>query len=462
MSRISKLLLKLSFTKIIVSVSLLAQYSHFPVTSSQINEIESKKFPNFTSEFNSFADVTDSSIFDSWTVSDFHSDLIESSPDLKISNAHSDESTTVDVGISSSSSLNHESNFAYIQNLPDAQTIISPDSPDLISDIIYFLKDLFDEDGNYSEENFFGQLDHKLAFPYFANYLIKSNRNSQITPNSLHRLLKQIPTTFPLTSKTQDLPLNYINRSETPLPAEKNSYNPPFSFNVFNLEDDFNTISVNDSDQLLSKRNRRAFTPTLDTSSNWTDAYAFDWNISVFDPTSPNNEAVFAFNGSKLGNLSSSDMNLTINGPPSGGVGNLSVFAYGHIGGGNWQDYSTNNGFLFMTGSGGPANGNVTSHFNLDTSGIDAYINAGGHNSFTWGVHREGINFYLTYDFDESSLAYSSTPEPSTYVMTGALLCFIGFNPRSRKSVKKIFNLLSNKLNLPNCIEKLTKSQSHS
>ncbi len=73
----------------------------------------------------------------------------------------------------------------------------------------------------------------------------------------------------------------------------------------------------------------------------------------------------------------------------------------------------------------------------------------------------EDNKYYLTYH-STTDLSLSQAPEPSTYVMTGALLCFIGFNQKSRKSLKRIFNLLSNKINLPTSIEKLTRSQSHS
>ena len=467
MSRISMLLSQLSILQMIVSISLFAQYSHFPLSHLEVDDIETEKLSSFIPELETLSDIIDSSIFESGTNPNFHTQLIESSPASKISNSHSDEPTIVDVGISHNGSLKQGSNFAYIQNLPETQTPISTDSTDLISDIIYFLKDLFD-DGNYSEENFFGNPDHILDIQHLTNNRPSLLRNSHILNShvpsiSHHHFSSQTTTTLPLTTIEQDVLTTSVNRSKTSLLTVRNSSPPPSSFNVFNLENDFNSNFVNNSNPHHSKRNRRAFNPSLNTNQNWSNSYAFEWEIKVFDPTSGDNEAVFNFDsgGSRLSSLSSSDMNLTINGPSSGGVGNLSVFAYGHIGGGNWQDYNTNSGFHFMTGFGGPS-GNVTSHFNIVTSGIDAYINAGGHNTFSWGVYAESNNYYLTYNFDENSLAYSSTPEPSTYVMTGGLLCFIGFNQKSRKSLKRIFNLLSKKLNLPTCIEKLTRSQSHS
>ena len=52
------------------------------------------------------------------------------------------------------------------------------------------------------------------------------------------------------------------------------------------------------------------------------------------------------------------------------------------------------------------------------------------------GVHKDGNEFYLTYNF--SSLNFSPVPEPSTYFMTGALFCLIGCNRASRRSLKKL------------------------
>ena len=153
-----------------VSVSLLAQYSHFPQTQLEIDGIESEKIPNFSSEFETFSNIIESPIFDSGTTSYYHTVLIEPSPALKTTNAQSEEPTTVDVGISPKGSLKQNSNFAYIQNLADAQTIISPDSTDLISDIIYFLRDLFD-DGNYSEENWL-KSDYALNGSKFMNSIM--------------------------------------------------------------------------------------------------------------------------------------------------------------------------------------------------------------------------------------------------------------------------------------------------
>ena len=92
-----------------------------------------------------------------------------------------------------------------------------------------------------------------------------------------------------------------------------------------------------------------------------------------------------------------------------------------------------------------------TAAISVDANAVEYYMN---YYYGDWAFVANGNNFDLMY--------YSQAPEPSTYVMTGALICFIGFNQKSRRSLKKIFKLLSNKLNLPSYLKKLTRFQSHS
>ena len=86
-------------------------------------------------------------------------------------------------------------------------------------------------------------------------------------------------------------------------------------------------------------------------------------------------------------------------------------------------------------------NGDVTEHFTLTTTGIDAWLNGfDGYNEPTdlWGVYKNGDDFYLTYEF--SNLNFTPVPEPSTYFMTGALFCFIGCNKASRNTFKSLLS----------------------
>ena len=434
-----------------VSVSLLAQYSHFPLTHLEFDGIESEKFPNFTSEFDNFEDVTDSSIFDSWTVSDFHSDLIESSPALKISNSHSDKPTTVDVGISRKGSLKQDSNFAYSQNLPDAYSIISPDTPDLISDIIYFLNNLLD-DGNHSEENWLKSeytnngyqrseiyFDHTSRERSIANTIISSFGGTLTVPEFLKNVESHTHHNHSTSKASSNKQFSDNSRADiTPSILATSTLSSNFQENrefaaldVFELESSQNLPSL----QRFSTRQRRV-------------NVTYYWEMKSFNGSSSENDYLTL-------NTDHSSDNLTIvirplsDGALQIGDGNGS----GTIGAPNdWTDHfltdQTYSDIVRFNNAGfRPATGNI----NVDASAIEYYMN---YYYGDWGIVAYGNNYDLMY--------YSQAPEPSTYVMTGALLCFIGFNQKSRKSLKKIFNLLSIKLNLPTCIEKLTRSQSHS
>jgi hypothetical protein len=463
MSRILMLLQKLSILQMIVSISLFAQYSHFPLTSLEFDGIESEKFPNFTSEFDNFEDITDSSIFDSGTVSDFHSDLIESSPALKISNAHSDEPTTVDIGISPIGSLNQESNFAYIQNLPDAETAISSDTPDLISDIIYFLKDLFDDDGNYSEENWLKSdytLNGSKIPEIYDDRTSKERSIANTTVSSFWRTL--VDPEFQKSVDTQ----THHNHSKQGAKSSSNQQifddyrgdtTPSFlttstlSSNVQESRDfdAFDVFELENAQSLPSlqrfKRQRR--NSTFDNSTVY--------DLVITDFASETTPITFNTENTLDGNLTGSNK-MKLNIKPGGSFDSLGlkIFAYEYgVGGPNWHSQSFTIINTLNQGSYSPDG----SHFQIQsTAEMDAWL-GGEYNSWTWGLSGNTVTYTFT-----GNLPLSVAPEPSTYVMTGALLCFIGFNQKSRKSLKKIFNLLSNKLNLPTCIGKLTRTQSHS
>jgi hypothetical protein len=61
----------------------------------------------------------------------------------------------------------------------------------------------------------------------------------------------------------------------------------------------------------------------------------------------------------------------------------------------------------------------------IDASAVKYYMNW---YYGDWGHDGIGPNYDLVY--------YSAVPEPSTYLMTGILLCLIGCNRQSRQSVK--------------------------
>ena len=192
------------------------------------------------------------------------------------------------------------------------------------------------------------------------------------------------------------------------------------------LEDPVNSIQ--------SSRQRRA---------NWVPGTTYHWEIDDFTPgadsklNEPDNFTAFPSNGQKF--------NLSI--IANDGIDSLAVLAYGMTGGNALNDYTGTSGFNFLTLESWGVSGDVTSSFNLITSGsgghtgIDAWLN--GFDGYTqptdlWGVHKDGNELYLTYEF--SNLNFSPVPEPSTYFMTGALFCLIACNRESRRSIKKLIS----------------------
>ena len=185
---------------------------------------------------------------------------------------------------------------------------------------------------------------------------------------------------------------------------------------------------------IQSSRQRRA---------DWVTGTTYNWEIDDFTPgadsklNEPTNFATDPSSGQKF--------NLSI--IANDGIDSLAVLAYGMTGGNALNDYTGTSGFNFLTIAGWGASGDVTSSFNLTTSGsgghtgIDAWLNGfDGYNQPTdlWGVHKNGNELYLTYEF--SNLNFSPVPEPSTYIMTGALFCLIAYNRESRRSFKKLFS----------------------
>ena len=166
-----------------------------------------------------------------------------------------------------------------------------------------------------------------------------------------------------------------------------------------------------------------------------------DQNLTAFNPLYPSIEPkLYEENPPDSGNFEQISVKLSIE--ANDGIDSLSVLAYGMTAGNALNDYTGTNGFHFMTATDwDDVNGDVTEHFTLTTTGIDAWLNGfDGYNEPTdlWGVYKNGDDFYLTYEF--SNLNFTPVPEPSTYFMTGALFCFIGCNRASRNAFKSLLS----------------------
>ena len=226
----------------------------------------------------------------------------------------------------------------------------------------------------------------------------------------------------------------------------KSSSAPTFYYDIFSSSP-FEPVALIENNKVLTTE--QLIDPVISIQSsrqrraNWETGTTYDWEIDDFTPgadsklNQPTNFATVPSSGQKF--------NLSI--IANDGIDSLAVLAYGMTGGNALNDYTGTNGFNFLTATGWGASGDVTSSFNLITSGsgghtgIDAWLN--GFDGYTqptdlWGVHKDGNELYLTYEF--SNLNFTPVPEPSTYFMTGALFCLIGCNRESRRSFKKLIS----------------------
>lgn len=149
------------------------------------------------------------------------------------------------------------------------------------------------------------------------------------------------------------------------------------------------------------------------TTLNWNSGGVFDWQIKDFNPA---------------GGTAGTDwdkLNFTTLNFEAGQTFDINILAVQNDGtAGNvsndsntWNEYATNNGFLFLSGTtvNNLSDGDVSSSFNIRSD--DFYYQTGNYYG-DWGVYKDGGNFYLTY---------SVVPEPSTYIMVTGLFLLPGF-----------------------------------
>jgi len=166
--------------------------------------------------------------------------------------------------------------------------------------------------------------------------------------------------------------------------------------------------------------------------------YTYVWEMTDFDDYNSTYNDTLAFSDGNYSNdtftiiikplkdgaaVGTGDLNNSS--ATQGVANNMPVFPDNGI----WSPSSrTYSNFLTFTNSTLPT-------VNVDASAVKYFMNW---YYGDWEAEQNGNNFNLVY--------YSAAPEPSTYVMTGALVCFIGLNGRSRKAAIQLASALLMKL----------------
>ena len=298
---------------------------------------------------------------------------------------------------------------------------------------------------------------HPKAF--FHDSSVNQTENSRTTagkPKDKHPTktlsYSEVLTSYPVYSGiTSKKPLLYYNIFEPDALEIFTAFESTFKIDT--------DLSGSESIQTPSLRQRRAV---------YNSANAYNWEIDDFDGSSISNSTLLSFDNSL--NAGNSDPKFKLNVIANDGIDSLEVLAWGHIGGNALSDFSATNGFKFLThdkNNTSISTGDVSGSFDLRVTdpttgqtGIDSWLNdPSWHNWGVWAADNgDTREFFLTYDYNP--LGYSAVPEPSTYFMTGALFCFIGFNRTSRDTFKsmlsKAFEHLKTKGNLQSIQDRIS------
>ena len=137
-----------------VSVSLLAQYSHFPLTSFEIDEIEPITFPKDFSDSDfqlGNSEILTPTLYSNQSIS---LELSKSATTTRYLDKNSTNLSYIELGISQVINDTQVRSFHKISDSPSSQTLPYSDSSAIISDIISFIKDIYENDANFSAEKF--------------------------------------------------------------------------------------------------------------------------------------------------------------------------------------------------------------------------------------------------------------------------------------------------------------------
>ncbi len=158
---------------------------------------------------------------------------------------------------------------------------------------------------------------------------------------------------------------------------------------------------------------------------NWNSGGVYDWQIQDFDAsggTAGTDWDLLTFTTLNFESGQKFDINIMAINSTDGNQGAPDNLVN------TWSgNYASTNGFLFMTGTtvNNLGTGDVTSSFNIRA---DDFYHPSNNWMGSWGVWRDGGNFYLTY---------SAVPEPSTYVMVTSLLMVPGMSYARRLRKRK-------------------------
>ena len=247
------------------------------------------------------------------------------------------------------------------------------------------------------------------------------------------------------------------NVSRNPEISPELNYLDPFDYeNAFKLDSE-SKVQTSDAASMYSKtRNRRAQTMV--------NGDIYYWEMTDFDDTSTSND-LFIFDGTDT-----SSYNITIEiaslnaGPPAAprgtanddtALGSGPNYQWGtpQNASNSWQNGNPTQSFHFMTIESDTGVLPV-SNISVDSRAISYYLgNYWGHWDVSSSLSSDELDteYRLNYYFE-----YTGAPEPSTYLMTSALLGLIGLNRSSRKSI--ILLSLRSKQFLSNCVLRVSKN----
>jgi len=232
-------------------------------------------------------------------------------------------------------------------------------------------------------------------------------------------------------------PLNYLEvLTSYPVFSGITSITPLAYYNIFeaNPAESFSSeYSSPETTYTNGSRQRRA---------NFDSATTYLWEIRDFTPSGSNFDTftLTDFNA----NLGTFQLEIVPLKSGSIGIGNGGLDTdstdYGKPDNSlnSYNSYAGTSGFHFLNVTGAITG---TPSFNINSDAISYYL---GHWYGDWGYYRDGNDFYLTY---------SAVPEPSTYFMTGALFCFIGWNRASRNAFKSMLSTVFKHLKTKDKIE---------